>query len=720
MKKIITFIVFVFMLSAVTYAQWATTVQGVPVDKALKISAPSNTTPGNFDFSDIEVWAGQGSNQCAVVLQWAVEDDQYAYVFGYRWDGDADGVDAVKAIVEADPQLFGGWTDGGQYGTTINGFGWDPDNSGNFTVTLSNGTVVKPENNGYIPGDANGFDGAKATDPADWWQGGWMNGYWSYWIMEPGESEMKYSPVGASSRKLSNNCVDGWMFAENMVAGPWKEWKPAPAVTGMPSDFLDGMLMLNEDWFGHSSSSMNFIDNNNKAYYNVYRGVNADHCLGTTSQYGQIFGDRIFVTSKQSYSGDGCTGGRLIIMDAATLKYIAEFTSLPGGDGRGFCAANEHKGYIGTSAGFYAVDLHNNTISDKQLAPVDKPKQTGDMIRYGNRVFVAQQNVGVVVVDPADDGTTLIEMPKIAGFVVTADGTLYAACSDADAEFVKIDPVTLETTAVNIEGSHGIVSPWGTWKPAQICADKTRNIVYYCSKGGWTLKTAAAYNFDTNEYIEDYIKLPEDNQQIYGQISTDPATGDIVIMATQNGYGENYSYNWVYRFDPMISSYLDDRTIALEKYYWFPSMMLYNDFTAPTLSDNTFNVKAGAEISIDMAQFTGLAVGNANLINYSVVCDDPQTAIATVAANGVGTVKGVKKGNATLHVTADYQGRIATKDYVVVVNDSDGVEDITVNAVPRDVYTMTGVCLMRNAGDDDIAALPAGMYIIGGKKVVIR
>ena len=38
---------------------------------------------------------------------------------------------------------------------------------------------------------------------------------------------------------------------------------------------------------------------------------------------------------------------------------------------------------------------------------------------------------------------------------------------------------------------------------------------------------------------------------------------------------------------------------------------------------------------------------------------------------------------------------------------------------PRDIFTLQGVCIKRNATDEDIKKLPSGLYIIGGKKVVL-
>ena len=37
-----------------------------------------------------------------------------------------------------------------------------------------------------------------------------------------------------------------------------------------------------------------------------------------------------------------------------------------------------------------------------------------------------------------------------------------------------------------------------------------------------------------------------------------------------------------------------------------------------------------------------------------------------------------------------------------------------------DIYTTTGILVKRNATKADIDVLPAGIYIVGGKKVAVR
>ncbi len=437
----------------------------------------------------------------------------------------------------------------------------------------------------------------------------------------------------------------------------------------MPSNFRNGIIMLNEDWFGHASSSMNFLTTDGAVYYNVYKEVNPTKCLGNTCQFGQVFGDRLFVMGKQSYDGDGRTGGRFTAMDANTLEFKGELSALPGGDGRTVCAVSEHKGYIGTSKGLYTIDLDTYTAGTEQLAPANakgQVQQTGEMIRYGKYLFVCQQNIGVLAVDIATDEVHTIEMPKIASIVVTADGSLYAATSDANAEFVRIDPLTFETENIDIEGSHAIGSPWSTWRKAPLAADKEKNVVYYAANG-WADKAVFSYNFDTKEFNAEFFTIPGKSTGLdadrirYGEgVSVDPSSGNLLVTATESGYGTHYSHNWVYFVDTNTGEVLKE--ITLDEYYWFPAMMIYPDFDAPEVAISDIEMSAGDEKIIDLAEVTSLRAGNKHLINYSVDNSDKNVCMATLSNNTL-TVNTLGNGTSILSVTAEYQGRAKTKKY---------------------------------------------------------
>lgn len=110
-------------LAVAAFAASATprTVQGVSykVARATGDSEDPGPIPAqDFDMNTIKFWAGEGSNKCAIVIQWCDPTEESALVFGYKWDGDATGAEAMRALVEAHPQLYGAFGSG-QYGVTV-------------------------------------------------------------------------------------------------------------------------------------------------------------------------------------------------------------------------------------------------------------------------------------------------------------------------------------------------------------------------------------------------------------------------------------------------------------------------------------------------------------------------------------------------------------------------------------------------------------------------
>lgn len=218
----------------------------------------------DFGFDDIQNWTGEGENRAALVIQWNDSREQYALVFGYRWDGLATGSDMIKAVVKNNPRLYtlmqytnvSSPTDPNG-GYTINGFGWDADNDGDISlVDTGNGNQVYTSEDGFfehprgynpeLGGSSDyDYDNWKAGDDGDFWGAGWYISYWSYWVGE-GEhpSSLSYSGWGASGRVLENGSWDGWNFSLDMMARDWKELKSAPSLMpeGAKTEFHIGDL----------------------------------------------------------------------------------------------------------------------------------------------------------------------------------------------------------------------------------------------------------------------------------------------------------------------------------------------------------------------------------------------------------------------------------------------------------------------------------------------
>ena len=477
----------------------------------------------------------------------------------------------------------------------------------------------------------------------------------------------------------------------------------------LPADFNRGMIILNEGQFGKLSGTMTFIPTEGGAdniVYTAVRQVNPEKSLGLTSCFAQVYGNHIFVMSKQAWNKEDRIGGRFTALNATSLEVEASIETLPNGDGRGFCAVSEEKAYVGGSKGLYVLNLADMTFGDTQLAPANDKgtvQQTGDIIRYGSRVFAAQQNIGVVVIDIAtDEVERVIELPKIAGFALLADGTLYAATSDAEAEFVKIDPLTLDTEVINIEGSHAIDSPWATWRSAAICADKTEPVVYYLSGAGFSPKKISSYNFATGEFNGEFFLLtPEvtglsDKAMLYGLgLSIDPLSGNLMLNVNISYTDESY----LLAVDPATGSLLSDLTVTLEPDYWFSSMMVYPDFTAPEFSLSDVELAEGETFEFNIFDATTLPVGNSHLIIYGLPEVD-NTDVATLAEgeDGSYTLTAVAPGTAQVTFSADYKGRTGVCTFSVTVpepeqggddgdddenkdEDKDGISEVTVDSL---------------------------------------
>ncbi|MBN1855194.1 MAG: hypothetical protein JW829_20855 [Pirellulales bacterium] len=177
-------------------------------------------------FADIEFWAGSGSNEAALVVDWvenSSSDESLAW--GYRWDGNAYGEDILMAIVEADPRLFikiQGW--GGDLGIAVYGIGYD-DGDGDFA--LDDGTSFDSNGIAVVSGPA---DGALAIDGDDVYAEGWFTGFWHYGLSDGNPysgGSWSSSQLGASSQVLADGDWNSWAytptcnfaaFAENPVA----------------------------------------------------------------------------------------------------------------------------------------------------------------------------------------------------------------------------------------------------------------------------------------------------------------------------------------------------------------------------------------------------------------------------------------------------------------------------------------------------------------------
>lgn len=504
-------------------------------------------------------------------------------------------------------------------------------------------------------------------------------------------------------------------------------------------DYTKGILFLNEGWFGHDTGSLNFYSNSGEWIYNAFLRNNPEHRLGITSQYGQCFGNRLFVVSKQTGSESGITGGHLTVLDATTLKFIGQITEVPDIEAqpRAFCAWDAHKGYLSTSKEIYAVDLDKfEVISVVPGTDIyTSSNSNGEMLRYGDRVFAIRAGESVDVIDPATEDVEAIPVYVAEAFAVTPDGSLYVATRDESNEFVKISTTApyeiLERFDID-ESKAKIANIWTTWRKAPIAASTTGNTVYYVTQAESEAhpagaRTVARYDFDTKTFTPDFITLPgvadglDADWMLYGEgVSVNPADGRILLTAVEAGYGTHYQHNRVFVADPETGRIIDDETLCPDDNYWFPAMTLYPDFDAPEIDIEKLDMsQADTEFTISMPEITTLAVGNPHLISYAVSSTDGLCEVTPDADKpGVFHVSNTAGGFFSLSLKADYQGKIAVAD--IDYSPVSGIGAISAGTVIPEVYDLNGIVVLRDATEADIQNLAPGIYIAAGRKYIVR
>ena len=65
------------------------------------------------------------------------------------------------------------------------------------------------------------------------------------------------------------------------------------------TEYTNGVFFLNEDWYGHQNSTINFLSDEGEWTYRVFQKTNPGKELGCTSQFGTIYNGKFYIVSKQ-------------------------------------------------------------------------------------------------------------------------------------------------------------------------------------------------------------------------------------------------------------------------------------------------------------------------------------------------------------------------------------------------------------------------------------
>jgi len=727
-------------------------VQGVPRSDIKQNTAKKNLTAKNattINFSDIQYWVGTGTNEAAFVVQWNDGKNPDALVWGFRWNGTATGEDMLKAIASADHRFFSLLYQGTQFGTAIGGLGFDLNGTGTNAL-YKNGNTTYPYYpvGGIVNTTAYDFDEYAAADATDHWQSGWTtNGYWSYWVKDPTDTDFGYSGVGATARTLVNGSYDVWnynpSFNSEPIAATFTPVSPYVASTS----FTSGYFMVNEEWFGHTNGSVNFIDGNGNVNYRVYSNVNNNHAFGATTQYGTIYGDKFYFISKQAVDGGDTqytAGGRLVVANAQTMQKIAGFNTIGGGDGRSFVGVNEHKGYIGTSTGIFTFDIDNMQVG--ALIPTtgggsSYAGQIGNMIRTSQYVFAVKQSTGVLVINPNTDAVIATIAGAYHSVVQAKDGSIWAI---QDQKLVNINTSTFATTTYNIPTTKYLGS-WGAWNAGSFTASMQNNTLYWINSVNSFNSGIQIVKFDvTNKtFNESFAVLPGQTgtyKQIpYGAaLRVHPVTDEIIVNTTESGYGAHYQKNWIHTYDSNTGAITN--TKVLNDYYWFPAMAVFPDNSSPAIS-NTLpsQISASSVTTIDLkSEISDTDNLPAAIVKTVKLNSNSNVVSAVINANDELVITPLANGTSDIVISFNSNGKLVEKIITVASSTSvlatTEVKKLEFSIYPNPVtdiltihtrekvlnvsmYDISGklVNVQFSNGQVNVSLLPKGMYLLIAK-----
>lgn len=720
MKK---FYLLTWLLFFAFFTNAQVTVQSVPRNDIKGNSTKKQSKKADFNFDDIVYWVGTGTNEAAFVVQWNDAKNPDALVWGFRWNGAATGEDMVKAIAKADKRFFTLLYQGTQFGSAIGGLGFDVDAKG--TVGLyNNGNTTYPlyPVDGIINTTAYDFDNYTAIDANDHWGSAWYTGYWSYWVKDATDTEFGYSGLGASSRQLENGSWDVWNFNPNMESYEISSTLTPVSAYSAQADFTKGYFMVNEEWFGHTNGSVNFVGENDQIYYRVYSEKNNNQAFGATTQFGTIYGDKFYFISKQAADGGDTQytpGGRLVVANATTMEKIASFNTIGGGDGRSFVGVTDKLGYIGASNGIYTFDIENlqvGTLIPGTGGGSQYAGQIGNMVRTSQYVFAVKQSAGILIIDPKTNTLVKTISGAYHSVVQAKDGSVWAIQNQ---KLVNIDTKTFATTDYALSTATQYLGSWGAWNAGSFTYSNQQNALYWMNSVNSFTSGTKVIKFDvtTKTIVDNFITIPGQTgtyKQIpYGAaLRVDPISDKLILNTTESGFGAHYQKNWIHTYDN-TGALLNTKT--LNDYYWFPAVAVFPDNTLPVVASSfpTQTTLSGVT-KIDLKTVVSDADNLSSAIVKSIKSNSNSVAIsAEVNADDELVLTPQNAGTANLVISFNSNGKVVEKTLTVISSSLAATADV--KKLELSIYPNPTTEILNIKTLDKV--LEVSIYDLSGKQI---
>ncbi|MDR3127234.1 MAG: DUF5074 domain-containing protein [Tannerellaceae bacterium] len=379
-------------------------------------------------------------------------------------------------------------------------------------------------------------------------------------------------------------------------------------------DYTQGVFILNEDWFGHTFSSINHLYPDGHWDYRAYMAANPsgdpsfNWTLGTTAQFGCIYGNKIFITRKQPGKYHVTRAdARTLEKDPVNTAWTAASAALGASDGRANLPLSETKVYESTSNGILCIDYENYTITNvggvNGSSTSVYSDQVGTMRRVGDRVFAVHQTDGILVIDLNIHAVVQTLAPHAHPSTLTQslDGYLWAGTTlstnsgnledEASNVLLRIDPWTLEVKEVPLPvGVNSPITSFGAWQFDPVWASTKENKLYWTLGSGWA--GGGIYEYDINRgtgkaafLLGNYTNELGGDWHFYSTgFGIHPSSGEVYACIYKGIIGDPTWCTIKFHPDSTAKDLTDYRhvtTYYMNGYkYWYPAMPIFPD-TAP-------------------------------------------------------------------------------------------------------------------------------------------
>lgn len=433
-------------------------------------------------------------------------------------------------------------------------------------------------------------------------------------------------------------------------------------------DFQDGFFVMNEGWFDHASTSLNFFPRDGEPYYNAFAQMNEGLTIAGTGVGGYYWGDRIYIANYDTAKDEQLPGVENPVLDAMTLGMIEGKKSVGGAEGVGI---DEHRIASVSKKNIVLQDIVDGAKSKKIDYDEELPGVIG-CVKAGKYLFVASPDC-VVVIDPEteEQATTIKGFRNGKKMVQSADGNVWIMCADKDTgTMVGIDPANLELFAsVDMPYAAGFNTSYLWYHATRFFASPNENVIFWLHKNN-------IYRWDISDSSAT-ARVAVYNTGTYGGPSIDPVRNQILLLVGGTGYPGRYVYNvW---YDPSTGE--QTRSDLLAENYWFPSMAIYPSRYLPEINLDEITAKNGSELEIDLAEY--LHDADPGDLDFNILptlrdAGDPEVALVTLdQAHRTLKVVPVKDGKTAIKLGAMSRGNLVEREIPVTVSESSAVGAVT-------------------------------------------